>query len=177
MLNQIRSAFFKNALAKLIASQTRLRNPHHFDSAKSIGIIFDATNENTRKEITEWAKGLEKAGKKTRLFAFFQAKQAPENLGFECFTSKETTWAGLPKSEKATAFAKEQFDLLLSYNPDEQPQLAWLASASKASMKIGLSTRFANDFDMQLEIPEGKGFRYFIEQLRIYLDKIVLTKP
>jgi hypothetical protein len=41
-------------------------------------------------------------------------------------------------------------------------------------MKIGFATHRPNDFDIQLETPEGKGIRYFTEQLALYLGKIVL---
>ena len=115
-------------------------------------------------------------GRKVKKLAFFNSKQVVESPNFDLFTLKETSWAGMPKSEKAQAFASEKFDLLLSFNPDELRQLEWVAAASQAAMKIGLATEHQNDFDIQLETPDGKGFRFFIEQLNIYLEKIVLTK-
>ena len=103
-------------------------------------------------------------------------KNLPEAHTFDAFTLKETTWTGVPKHDKAEVFATERFDLLLSFNPDELPQLEWLATASQAAMKIGLATSHPNDFDIQLETPEGKGVHFFAEQLHLYLDKLVLTK-
>lgn len=176
MIDQIRSAFFKNALGKLLAGQKRQRKIHTLNSARTIGLLFDATTESTRKEVQDFAQKLEKEGKKVQIFGFFNIKQAPENPGFNHFAQKESTWARIPKSEKAIAFASESFELLLSFNPSELPQLNWIAAASKAAMKIGLASVQPNDFDIQLETPDGKGFRFFTEELRGYLDKIVLTK-
>ncbi len=176
MLAQIRAIFFKKALRELLASQKRKRQVHTLDSARSIGILFDASSETIRKEVADFVKRLEKGGKKVRLLGFYNSKALPEAHTFDAFTLKESTWKGLPKSEKATAFSKVTFDLLLSFNPDETPQLEWLAASSPADMKIGLATDHFNDFDIQLETPEGKGIHFFAEQLDIYLDKIVLTK-
>lgn len=176
MLAQIRALFFKKALQELLVSQNRKRQVHTLDSARSIGILFDASSETIRKEVADFVKRLEKNGKKVHVLGFYNSKGLVEAHTFDAFTLKETTWKGLPKSEKATAFSKEKFDLLLSFNPDETRQLEWLAAASPAAMKIGLATDHPNDFDFQLETPEGKGVHFFAEQLDIYLDKIVLTK-
>ena len=62
-------------------------------------------------------------------------------------------WIGTPKNEKALAFAKEKFDLLICLNPADEAPLAWLSSHSQAAMKIGFITEYPNDFDMILEIP------------------------
>ena len=92
------------------------------------------------------------------------------------FFQKETSWAGVPKSEKATAFAEEKFDMLIYLDPEECAPLEWLAAASQAAMKAGFASNRPNDFDLQLEIPAEKGLMFFIEQLHLYLEKIVLTK-
>lgn len=176
MIEKIRAAFFKNALGKLLAEQKRQRKIHTLESARTIGVLFDAGADATRKEVAEFVKKLEKDGKKVQLLGFFNVKQQPEAQTFDFFFLKETTWTGVPKSEKAAAFGQQKFDLLLSFNPDDRAPLEWIAIASQAAMKIGLATDHRNDFDIQLETPEGKGMRYFTEQLSVYLDKIVLTK-
>lgn len=176
MIAKIRAIFFKNALGKLLAEQKRQRKTNTLQSARTIGILFDATSETVRKDVLEYVKKLEKDGKKVQMLGFFDTKQPPENQSFDYFFLKETTWQGIPKSEKAKTFSKEKFDLLLCLNPDDRPSLEWLAIESPAAMKIGFATDHLNDYDIQLETPEGKGVRFFTEQLSIYLDKIVLTK-
>lgn len=43
-------------------------------------------------------------------------------------------------------------------------------------MKVGYATGRPNDLDLQLETPDDKGLPFFIAQLHLYLEKIVLTK-
>lgn len=174
MLAPLRALLFKKALRELLSSQKRTRQVHTLDSARTVGVLFDATGETTRRESQEFVNSLEKQGKKVTTLGFFNQKQAPENQPFDSFFAKETAWIGQPKTEKATAFAKQKFDLLLTLNPDELPPLEWLAAQSQAAFKIGFATSRPNDFDIQLETPEGKGIRYFTEQLALYLGKIVL---
>ncbi|MFN0213930.1 MAG: DUF6913 domain-containing protein [Saprospiraceae bacterium] len=175
MLAPLRTLLFKKALRNLLASQKRSRQVHTLESARTVGVLFDAGSETTRRESLEFVRSLEKQGKKVSTLGFFNMKQTPENQIFDSFFAKETTWLGQPKSEKATSFIKQKFDLLLTLNPDELPPLEWLAAQSQAAFKIGFATSRPNDFDIQLETPEGKGIQYFTEQLALYLGKIVLN--
>lgn len=177
MLESIRIALFRRALRNLLATHSRQRNTHTLASARSIGLLFDAGSDQFRKESLEYAKNLEKNGKKVRLLGFYNQKQPPAESEFDFFFLKELNWSQQPaKSEKANAFVKEKFDLLICLNPQNLPALEWVAAASVAAMKIGPASEHPNDFDLQLDIPQGKGPRYFTEQMQQYLDKIVLTK-
>ncbi|MDO8365368.1 MAG: hypothetical protein Q7T20_01135 [Saprospiraceae bacterium] len=174
MFAALRALLFKKALRELLVSQKRSRQVHTFDSARSIGVLFDASSETARRESLAFIRVLEKQGKKVSTLGFFNAKQVPENQPFDSFNAQETSWLGQPKSEKATDFVQQKFDLLLTLNPDELVPLEWLAAKSQAAFKIGFATGRPNDFDIQLETPEGKGIRYFTDQLALYLGKIVL---
>jgi len=175
MFAPLRALLFKKALRNLLASQKRSRQVHTLDSARSIGVLFDATSETAQRESLEFARSLEKQGKNVSVLGYFNVKQAPENQSFDSFFAKETTWLGQPNSGKSDDFLKQKFDLLLTLNPDELPPLEWLAAKSQAAFKVGFATSRPNDFDIQLETPEGKGIRYFTEQLALYLGKIVLN--
>ena len=176
MLEKFRFAFFYRALRRALADRRRLRKTYTLQSARTIGLLFDATVEKTRQEVKEYVRELEKSGKHVRLLGYFKTKQLPGQQLFDFFFQQETTWTGQPRSEKATAFSQEKFDLLLCFNPADERPLEWLSTLSLAAMKIGLATDRPHELDIQLEIPVHKGIRYFAEQLHLYLDKIVLTK-
>lgn len=173
MLTNIRQYFFLRNLRYLLAAPRRVRRTHTLETARTVGLLFDATAEKMRKEVLEYARILEKKGKKVHLLGYFATKQPPMPApDFAFFFKKEIAWTGQPKSEKAAQFAQEKFDLLLSLNPDDLPPLSWLAAQSAAAMKIGFATQSPHDLDVQLETPPEKGIRYFAEQLELYLGKI-----
>ncbi len=175
MFEKIRIAIARKNLRHILAHQSRRRRTHTLESARSIGILFDATPDRDRCEVLEFAKSLEKKGKKITLLGFIADAKNPGEHPFDFFTPKQLRWNGTPNSEKAGTFSNQKFDLLLSFNPAGRLPLDWLAVRSPASMKIGFVTTMPNDFDMLLEIPADKGLRFFVEQLELYLDKIVLT--
>ncbi len=173
MLTNIRQYFFLRNLRYLLAAPRRTRRVHTLETARTVGLLFDATAEKVRKEVLDYARILEKKGKKVQLLGYFDTKQPPMPApDFAFFFKKETTWTGQPKSEKAAQFAQEKLDLLLALNPDDLPPLTWLAAQSAAAMKIGFATQQPHDLDVQLETPPEKGIRYFAEQLELYLGKI-----
>lgn len=175
MFEKIRNAIARKNLRRAVAAQTRRRRAHSLDSARTIGILFDATSERNRREVLEFAQTLEKQGKKVGLLGFIKDKKLTSEQGYPAFTIKEVRWNGQINSEKAQKFAGQKFELLLSLNPDGCLPLLLVAAQSSAAMKIGYVTEWPNDYDMLLEIPADKDLRFFVEQLELYLDKLVLT--
>jgi hypothetical protein len=173
MLTNIRQYFFLQNLRRLLAKPQRTRRAHTLETARTIGLLFDATTDKTRREVLGYAQILEKKGKKVRLLGYFDTPQPPAPTpDFAFFFKKETAWTGLPRSEKAAQFAQEKLDLLLALNPDDLPPLTWLAAQSAAAMKVGYATEQPHDLDVQVETPPEKGIRHFAEQLELYLGKI-----
>lgn len=166
--------FFGRLLRQTLANQRRRRKTHTLESARTIGILFDATEENDRREVLELAHTLEeKRRKKVRLLGFVDNKHPLGQTQFPQFTQKELHWNGKPKSEAVAVFVADPVDLLLCLNKSEVPWINWAAAASLAAMKIGTATRAPHDLDMILETPAEKGISYFVKQLDVYLDKIV----
>ncbi|TNE51085.1 MAG: hypothetical protein EP344_16795 [Bacteroidetes bacterium] len=175
MLQILRTAFFDRLMRQTLAKQNRRRQTHTIDSAHSIGILFDATNEKDRNEVLEFANTLKEAHleKKVRLLGFVDIKNPLGQTLFPQFTQKELRWNGQPSGETVDTFLSEKFDLLLCLNGVDIPPVAWIAAAAPAAMKIGTHTDGPNDFDLMLETPAQKGIQYFVDQLDLYLEKIV----
>lgn len=177
MLDQFRHALFLKALRRVLDAQNRSRKIFTLESAQRIGLLFDASNDAYRTELLELSRSLEKKGKKIQLLGFFNSKLAPEGTKFSQFTLKNCRWwTRVPNSETATAFAGETFDLLLCFNPNNLDPLHHVAASSKALMKMGYATELPNDYDILMDTSTQKGPRHFIQQLELYLDKIVLSK-
>jgi len=177
MFTALRHFFFNKNLRHLLSIQKRARRTHTLETARTVGLLFEASSDKIRQEVSDYARLLEKKGKKVQLLGFFNTPQPPATTpDFPFFFKKETTWTGEPRSQKATAFSTEKLDLLLTLNPGSLSPLTWLAAQSQAAMKIGYATEQPNDLDLQLETPPEKGIRHFTEQLERYLEKIRVEK-
>jgi hypothetical protein len=173
ILQSLRFSFFKKALQRALAATPRLRSVYTSRTARTVALLFDATVEKDRQALVEFGKQLEKDGKRVRLLGYIAEKNAPVTSAFDTFNEKELNWKGLPKSVKALEFAQSKTDLLLCYNPDGRLPLMWIAASVPAAMKIGMPTSLPNDFDLLLETPASRGARFFLDQLQVYLEKIV----
>lgn len=173
MFESLRSRMAFDAIRKWLGAHTRTRKTYTLETASTIAVLFDATIEKTRTETLSWIKNLQKSGKKVQVFGFFNEKKPPvPTPDFDFFTTKETSWTFVPKSEKAIAFIAAKSDLLLCINPGEHPAVSWIAAQCKAAMKIGMATTHHNDYDLQIDTPTEKGVQFFAEQLNFYLGKI-----
>ena len=156
-------------MRQTLTRQDRQRKTHTIDSAHSIGILFDATDEQDRNAVLEFYNNLKETHleKKIRLLGFVDIKNPLGQTQFPQFTQKELRWDGKPAGESVETFLSEAFDLLLCPNGTSIRPLSWIAAASKSAMKIGAQTESDNDFDMLLEIPPKKGIPFFFEQLNL----------
>ncbi len=177
MLEKLRSFFFHRLLRQTLAQQNRKRQAHTLESALSIGILFDATKEPDRLDILKFAGLLkEQQRKKVQLLGFVDARHPLGQTKFPQFTQKELRWNGKPFGPTIDTFTEEKYDLLLCLNQAQVPALNWLAISAQAGMKIGTAINGLSDFDMMLETPAEKGVPFFIDQLGLYLDKIIPAK-
>jgi hypothetical protein len=177
MLENLRTFFLKRLLRRTLAGQNRQRKVYTIQSARTIAILFDATEEKDRKDVLALVElWQEEHRKKVRLLGFVDNKQPLGQTQFPQFTPKDLKWNGTLVSEAAKTFLEDKPDLLLCLNKNQVLPLAWVAAASKAAMKIGSATPPPHDFDMVLETPAEKGVRFFVDQLELYLNKIVPSK-
>ena len=172
MLQSLRALFFKKALQQALNNTQRRRKAFTPESARSIGILFDAASDATRREVEQYAEKMRNKGKKVSVLAYFDTPKAPENPGSDSFFRKEVSWKGIPVSAQALAFAKETFDLLMVFNPESLMPVDWLAASSMAAMKTGFATEKPNDYDFALDLAQNRQAKLFFEQLHHYLEKI-----
>lgn len=170
---KILAPFAKKQLKKTIAATKRTRSTHNFWTARTVAIFFDAEKMTDRTNAANFARALEKEGKKVRLLGYFHQNKLETQPTFEFFLKKNTSILGEPKAENAIKFSKEKFDLLLVFNPLERWAIEHLAAATTAAMKIGTLSTLPNNFDFMLEMPQNTTFQTFLEQLDIYLEKII----
>lgn len=178
LILKVRRRFFKKNMATNLPPNPTTRKVTNLENAKSVGILFDATDPENRQTVADFAAKLARSGKKARLLGFVNLpeKKAPTDLPFVHFNKKTVNWYGRPVGEKAEAFCKEKFDLLLCLFSGENRPLEWLAARSSARMKAGGSLHFYKNLDMTIEIAPGKELSELISQLEFYFKRLVVAE-
>jgi hypothetical protein len=175
LIENLHQRSFKKQLLKNLTLQNRQRKTSTIWSARSIGILFECTETAKTKEVLDFANALEREGKKVSLLAYNDLKKDLTPRDYPHITRNNIAWNGILKPGVMEGFIKQKFDLLLVINLEQRRPLEWISATSQAAMKIGSAAITPNDLDIMLETPTQKSITFFLEQLDLYLDKIVLA--
>lgn len=174
MFDSLRHRFAQQGLRRLAHASGRKRRVHTLDTANFIEIVFDATEDGVRKDVVDWSRELEKAGKQVKILGYYDLPKAPEaSQPFDFYFKRELNWNLSSKSLKVAALLKGSPDLLVSINPRGLLAIEWVVLQSKAGMKVGMISTHPNDLDIQIDLPVGSGVKKFVSELRHYLEKII----
>jgi len=174
IINNIKNFFGNYSLSQEMKSVRRNKMFLNLEEAKTIGIVFDATeNENfelVKKYIT-YLKGLKK---RVKAIGFFNMKETPpmaySKLDYDFFSLKDLSWNNIPKNIYVKNFIDDQFDILLDLNIKDSFPLKYISTLSRAKFKVGKRSKWnSSTFDLMLDIDASKNLKYFLKNLDTYL--------
>lgn len=147
-------------------------------SARSIGIIFNAKDERTFKQIREFSDKLRGGGlrkvkalgfvPKAEVAAFLQSSQ-----DFDFFTREDFNWYYKPQGRKVAGFTSESFDILIDLRLSKFTPLLFIVALSRAHFKVGrYRTDFQDFYDLMIDVGDNSELDYFIDQIEHYLQML-----
>ncbi len=172
-IESIRIRMHQRFLRKELAAPRRACSTVYLENAKTVGILFDATQLDEREIVLGFARQLEQQGKAVKLLAFFDQKlDATNSFSFKSFSRKQLDWALRPVSVAADDFIKQSFDLLLNLSKRTILPLDFVAARSKAKYRVGPYTGNTFCYDMMIELPTRHTLDDFLRQAIFYLKKL-----
>jgi hypothetical protein len=90
MFGRLRMALLRRSLQHLVAQPRRQRRPHTLESARSIALLFDASEEETRKVMTLWAESFieREPRKRLHMLGFIDNEHTVGQTRFPQFTAQ-----------------------------------------------------------------------------------------
>lgn len=170
-IQEFRMYFYKKALQQKLQQQTIKRKTTDFQQAKTIGILFDATDLAQREVILKYAKTLEKQAKKVKLLGYLNDKQCQENLTFPHYSNKEISWKLEPQSESIQQFLQTPLDILMVLNTQTNIQFEYISTLAKANLRVGAFTDNIYAYDFMVDTSAKKNLKDFILLVEKYLNK------
>lgn len=170
-------------LNKAIKKNRRDSAFHNYDSAKSIGIIFNATQQNTYELAKKYIKTLTDRGLSVKSLGYVDSKEVldfyQKSLHFEYFSRQNLNWFGKPNNPNTQSFINTKFDILIDLSIVEDFPIQYIVGTSKAQFKVGCykapkepNKSRAILYDFVLQLGEKQTLNYLIEQLDFYLKMI-----
>ena len=175
-LDHIKQQIGRTVLKKSLKGQERNKVFHNFKTARTVGIIFDATNHQNYETARAFAKFLTE--KKIRIYGlgFADSKEVMSfyqyYTGFNFFTIKDSNWQGIPSNHNINDFINEPLDILIDLHLSENFPLEYINSMSKASFKIGAFNSKTNHYDFMIDISSNPTADFLCEQVKHYLSLI-----
>ena len=166
--------FFHNYFMKKRLKQFKRSNKNrsiNFGAAKSVGLLFNATDLNNRKTAMKYADKLKKSGKKVKMLGYFDNLVEDENYTFDHFNRKQLDWALRPKSEAVENFIKQPFDYLITIDPVSSLYSEYISAFSQAHLKVGPYTEQPACYDLMIDTKDKTNVWDFIKNIELLLEK------
>lgn len=148
-----------------------------FEEAKTVGIIFDATNAEDFELVKRYVAHLRENNKKVKVIGYFKSNGVPaltySKLDFDFFSRKEISLTGKPTPVFIRNFIEEEYDLLIDLNIHDHFALRYISALSKANFKVG---KYEEDdihtLDMMIDSDHTKTVKYFLRQIDTYITML-----
>ncbi len=180
MLNIIKEKVGYSILTKKVRTQHRERAFFNFETAKKVGVLFDATHQESyliAKDFINMVRlknievfGLGYVSSKNALEYFNIREESDYNKGIEFFAITNNNWYCKPNNPNVDTFAATNFDILIDLTIEMHLPMLYVVGMSKAKLKIGKGSSNGLFYDFVINIPKGKKLQFFIEQLKHYLS-------
>jgi hypothetical protein len=167
VFKSIARSFVRSAIANQIAQSKRKRSTCTLDSARSVLILFDATDALILRDFEAFDS--QNTNKEIFCFKYIAKDQTAANG----FSSKQTNFADTPKAEVVARCNELQADLLVLFNPDDLPSLHYLATAHPAGMKVSTHSDFVSDADLVFD-RKGRDLAGYLAELEQFMKKILV---
>jgi hypothetical protein len=147
-----------------------IRTPLSLQKAKTIGILFDATDAENNDKVVAFAQHLKAANKEIQLLGYVDKRDPYQKYPFPFISQKETNWYGKPGGGTAGYFMRSAFDLLINFAPATCLPLDYIAAISPSRFRIGFNAGAdIADYDLILISKENGDISNLITNLETYL--------
>lgn len=172
ILKNWQSQLREHFLQKMMLRLDYRRNPVPFESAQSIGVLFDATEQANRDQVTPFIEGLKRKGKSVSPIGFFNNKQDASSFSFKGFNKNDLDWLGRPKKEILETYLAKPFDILICIYQEECLPIEYIAALSNAHLRVGPHTDNTYCYDLIIDTTNNNSIQHFLKEVEFYLHKI-----
>lgn len=178
MLEKLKSKLIERKLNRIQKDGERYVRACNVSSAKKIGILYEATEENQFNVVRNLLNELHNKVSYVKALGYSDTKELADfhlqPLDFSFFCRKDLNWYGLPSEEAVADFINTDFDILICLNLIDKNPLTYIMSESKAGFKVGLFSDLNSRYlDMMVNLDEESfSESELAKQIIYYLENI-----
>ena len=145
--------------------------------AKTIGIVFEATQSSDFDGVKKFIQQIKDMGKNVHAIGFVDEKITPNfsyiKTDIDLFNKKDLDFFHQLKNPYIKTFCEEEKDILIEINLGSKTPLRYIAATSKAKCKVGLHLP-QNEMmhDILIAISPEQGIDFYLQQVIKYLNVV-----
>jgi hypothetical protein len=145
--------------------------------AKTIGIVFDAKDNNTFESVKKFIQQLKEYTKNVHAIGYIDEKLTPNysyiKTDIDLFNKKELQSFYRPQSTYIKTFMEDEKDLLIDLNIHQKIPLRYITAASKAKCKVAMHLPENEALhDLLIAVTPQQGLEFYLQQTIKYLESI-----
>ncbi len=154
----------------------RTKEVCNLSSAKSIGVLYDATNEEGIKSIQPFISYFFNLKKDVKALGYVNSKDLSyyhvPKLQYDFFYKKDLNWYYKPQNYLIDNFVKKEYDILINLCDSSVIPIKYLVASSIAHFKIGIYQENYEIYDLMISLKEDKSLEKLMEEIKHYINLI-----
>ncbi len=168
-------------LERRIKKIKRKRSFYNFNTARKIGVLFNATHQETYLKAKSFIASLRSRGIKVYGLGMVKNQEAigyfPYQEDINFFAISKLNFIFHPVNSDAEAFINQPMDILIDLTQNDQLPLQYVSGLSIAHFKIGANSSGNSPYyDFVLNIGENKSLDFYLQQLEHYMGVLKVSK-
>jgi hypothetical protein len=178
MFKNIRLNMGKTILRKKMGRMKRTRFKGNISSAKTIGLVWDATNPDDLTYLSQFYQKMTERNIDVKILGYFPGKDLPDKLPairyLTCLKKEDINITYRPVSNEANAFIKTRFDILIDASFKDIFPLRYISYLSLAGFKVGIFDNGIENppYDLMMEFHKTTDINAYLTQVIYYLEMI-----
>ncbi|MEE2699969.1 MAG: hypothetical protein VYD71_01220 [Bacteroidota bacterium] len=175
-IEDIKHKFGRWVFQKELKSNKRTKAVSNLENAKSIGILYEATNANQVKKIEPFVKYFFELKKDVKALGYVNKKRLDNchipKLNYDFFYLKDLNWYYKPQNYIINNFVKKEYDILINLSDSNCIPIKYLVASSLAHFKIGRFEEGYEIYDLMIKLGKEKREERLMEEIKHYLNLI-----
>jgi len=160
LIDDTRVYIGRKVLHSKLKSLKRNIKVRNISEAKSVGIIYNATNAVSFEIIRDFTKILMQKKIEVSVLGYVDSKKLIDHYlyrkGFDFFTKNNLNWYNRPTSDTVDDFMKKPYDILINLSLEKYYPIQYVLALSPSSFKVGKYFKEPNYMDMMIDMEKEK---------------------
>ena len=148
----------------------------NLESAKTIGILYDASSEEQINLVRPFVSFFFDLKKDVKALGFVNAKELSychvPKLQYDFFYKKDLNWYYKPQNYIIDNFIKKEHDILINLTDSSVIPIKYLVASSLAHFKIGIYEENYQIYDLMISLTDDRSQQKLMDEIKHYINLI-----